>query len=403
MDTAGRDAVSNPEGETTRGKLSLDEAVKTAVQSLQESDTQAVPNADADAEHVDEAEDEAHEASADVDGGDPDPDADKDAKDADKAETPAKSEESDSEKAGQDASEAASSTLDAPARWPKDRKEQFDKLPDDAKKIVLEREAEFNKGFTEYAQKVQGEVKLAQTVRESFTDDHREQMRTSGLDEAGAVRELVKLHDYYHRDPVSYVKAAIKHRQLTPEQVFPELFGGDAPDQQEGEASAPDHPQHDPALQTVQQDVGSIKRFLSDQIRQQQLSFVEQTINRLADEKDEGGNPKHPHFDEVIDDVMSLLERDKRTTSGDIGQLDEVLREAYETAVYRRPDLRQQIIDSEVQSRLAAETKTAEADKARKAATRKGSPGSSTGKARKGKMSLDEAVRAAVNTGGSIA
>lgn len=436
MDRPAGNDVSQSEGTTTRAKPSLDEAVKSAVQSFQDSDSQPVPNADADEEVVeDEADDGAQAAAAAEDGqnegGEPAPDAGQDVG-TDDAEDSAESDadgkeakgESDSEGAKQDTSEAASSTLEAPAKWPQDRKDEFNKLPDEAKKIVLAREAEYNKGFTEYAQKVQGEVKLAKDVRDSFTDNHRELMRASGLSEADAVREWAKLDDYYRRDPVAYVRSAIKHQQLTPEQVFPEYFGDESLDQEQeqgqdnsGETAQPPAP--DPQLQTVQQQVGSIQQFLAEQVKQQQLSAVEQTINRLADERDESGNPTRPYFDEVIDDVIDVLGRDAKAGRVPAGQLDEYLSQAYEMAVYRRPDLRQKIIESQVESevqnrlaqrqqdeeaekaRLAELQKQEEADKARKATTRKGSPGASSGKTRKAKMSLDEAVRAAVNSGGA--
>lgn len=401
MDRSAGDDVSQSEGTTTHAKKpSLDEAVKSAVQSLQDSGNQPVPNADADDEDADdEAEDGTQAADATGDGGEAGSDKDGDAKDADDAETPAKSDESDSDGAEQDASEAASSTLEAPAKWPQDRKEEFSKLPDEAKKIVLAREAEYNKGFTEYAQKVQGEVKLAKDVQESFTDNHREQMRASGLDEAGAVRELVKLHDHYRSDPVAYVRSAIKHQQLTPEQVFPEYFADEPQDQGQGQANGQSAP--DPALQNVQQQVGSIQQFLSEQVKRQQLSVFQETINRLADEKDESGNAKRPYFEDVVDDMIDMVGKDAQAGKLQSGSLDEYLAQAYEAAVYRRPDLREKIVESEVESRLAKSQQHDEADKARRASTRKGSPGASTGKARKSKMTLDEAVETAVKSGGA--
>src|SRR4030067_418989 len=130
---------------------------------------------------------------------------------------------------GQNGSPASKDALEAPKHWPKDRRELFQTLPDDAKRVILERNKEANVAVTKAQQEAAQFRHTHEALTSVFTDDHRQQMRSAGMNEIGAFQYLVAQHDALNRDPVSFLKAVIAQTGVKAEQ----LFGASAPGQQQ--------------------------------------------------------------------------------------------------------------------------------------------------------------------------
>src|SRR5688572_9901266 len=169
---------------------------------------------------------------------------------------------------------ASKEPLTAPARWPEDRRKAFEALPEEAKRILLEREKEFNTGLTQNAQKNAESLKRFDAINGLFQDHHRQEMQAAGYDEVATVRELLTRHDAFNRDPVGYgvvtakalgggnpvpyVAALIKQAGITQEQ----LFGGQPQPQaqpQPGQAATPPQEEEwiDPAIVEIKQELAT--------------------------------------------------------------------------------------------------------------------------------------------------
>lgn len=151
-------------------------------------------------------------------------------------------------------------------------------------------------------------------------------------------------------------------------------------------------------LDEFEQRLNRVDQFNSHIINEGRSAQERRMMNHIESFKsatDESGNLKHPHFDEIEDDMTTiangLLAR---------GQTVPALDELYERAVYANPSTRQSIRAAEVQ---AAETKRSEEAKAKAAAARKAgssvtgypSAGQAPGATHKAERSLRDELLAA--------
>ena len=308
---------------------------------------------------------------------------------------------------GQQSQPASKDTLDAPKHWPKDRRDQFAMLPDEAKRIILERNKEANIAVT----KAQQEAAQARRTHEAysglFTDDHKRQMREAGMDELGAVRYLVQQHDALNRDPVGFIKAVIANAGIKPEQLFGPAAAGQQPAAQ---PAAPEEAEWvDPAVAKALERLARLeeqetaRQRAAEQHRQSEQQrfnrwFAEQ-CNAFENAIGDDGNPKYPHLPAVINDVIRLVQSDPAAKSLLLSRPAEALENAYNQALYLNPDIRQQLIEADFERRQSAADAQNAVKKAQAAATRKGSPGAS-GQAHAGRMSREEAIAKAMRDAG---
>ncbi len=102
-------------------------------------------------------------------------------------------------------SPAAPEALAAPQDWRADQRERFAKLPPEARSLVLEQYKDFQSGFTRKSQELSDQARLATSVRVAF-EPYQQQLASTGLDEAGAVRSFLALHHLYQSDPLAYLR-----------------------------------------------------------------------------------------------------------------------------------------------------------------------------------------------------
>jgi hypothetical protein len=93
-------------------------------------------------------------------------------------------------------------------------------------------------------------------------------------------------------------------------------------------------------VQALRNQLQDLNRQQSERQSQESLRVIGWGIDTFADEKDAQGKPLHPHFDTVLPQVIELFQANPNRD----------LREAYETAVWMHPQLRQSLIQSERQS-----------------------------------------------------
>ncbi len=297
----------------------------------------------------------------------------------------------------------AEPALAPPANWDAQRREAFGKMNAAGQKAMLDMakglEADFTKRTTEHAE----ERKLAAGIKSLITDEHRRQMRESGMDEVGGVGYLLKLNDYARTNPREYARWFVQQARIDPRQLFPEAFAGTAQPQPQGspqgqpqaQRPADPTPQFYSALNPLIETVQGIRQ----ELQQSKVKSADRAIANFRDAKGQDGTALHPHLTVVEREMTQHLSSPALQQIEDFG---ERLQRAYDIAVANNSDLRTQTLESEVQKRLAKaqadERQKAELAKARKAkAPVRSQP---TGPVTAKKTSLDDTLRQVMSESG---
>lgn len=411
--------------ETVPQKMSLDEAVKAAFRTPPPSEPK-----------IDDAPAQSADDAADNDPMAPLPRAE----DRPSEHVPASSDGAKPQPGAPPASDAnaapepKSGSLDAPKQWKKEWRDKFDKLPPEAKEILLERDREYNKGFTRNASENAEARRFVEGVKSTFQPHHRQQMSQTGLDDVGAVKYLLAQHDAFNNDPVGFVAQVAK--QVDPVKFLSAVAQRagitlDQPAQAQAQpAPAESNEWVDPQvielrkqLDETRQQLGGIHQYLQTQTQtaqQREATMREaqerQWQGRVATEietfvgaTDDQGNLLHPHAEDVQQQMAVLLASEPTLAKLKFSDPAKALQEAYNHAVYLNPQIRESVIAAEKAQALAAreaewkaqfqhQQAAQAAQRAKTAATVKGSPGANGSSRPTQRMSLDEAVKAGVRS-----
>lgn len=239
---------------------------------------------------------------------------------------------------------------EAPQHWSAEDKANFAKLPQEGQQFLLKRHAAMEADYTAKTQAAATAVQFTQAVAPLFEDPviKASLANVDGrpLHPVHAIQQLVGFHKRAITDPVGLVKELVQRLNVDPAAIF-------------GPTSNPppglsEEDMKDPAIKFFadhvgkqQQEVQNLRAQLQNFDRQQQerlsqesLRVTQWGIDSFADEKDAQGRPAHPHFDAVLPQMIELY---KANPNRD-------LNEAYQTAVWMHPQLRQSLIQSERQS-----------------------------------------------------
>ena len=216
----------------------------------------------------------------------------------------------------------------APASWAKEKHESWNAIPDDAKEYIELREKQMLDGIEQYKQGHQYGLYLNQAI-----DPYREDIKTSGVDEATAIANLFQ----HHR---ALTTGTIEQRQQALVRIG--IASGVIP--QEGQ-TAPD-----PRTIELQQRLSRVEQLEAQREREHQESLrwkIADEVNAFA------GDPKNEYFADVSDDMLSLIK----------AGMD--LKSAYEKAVWMNPVTRSKEIAK--QMKIDNEKRVKEAETALKA------------------------------------
>ena len=309
---------------------------------------------------------------------------------------------------GQEATPKSQDALDAPKHWPKDRRDQFQTLPDDAKRIILDRNKEANVAVTRAQQEAAQYRRTHESLSAVFSDDQKREMQQAGFDEIGAVKYLTDLHTAFNRDPLSvfaqvaqnrgdpvgFLKAAAERLGVKAEQLFGQPGTQPQPPVEEE--------WKDPAVAALEKQLADLAQWKTTQEQQATQAketeqqryqdwFAEQ-LNAFEFAIADDGNPKYPHLETVMKDVVRLVRSDPESNALLRSRPHEALEKAYQQALYLNPEIRQQIIDDDFAKRMSASEAANSVKKAQAAATRKGSVGANGAAQPKAVMSRQEAI-----------
>lgn len=227
--------------------------------------------------------------------------------------------------------EAVPQVIAAPPSWSNTAKAKWNELPQEVRAEIAKREADVHKGFT----KMDEERSFGRELQKVMAP-YEPLIRAEGGTHAGAVQQLLNTA-YVLRtaDPITKARLIADTCQR---------FGVDL--SLLGNAQQPQ--QIDPQVATLQQELAQLKGFLTQQQQAEQQRLFNETLQSINAFK---ADPAHPYFDVVHDRMVELLN----------GGAAKDLAQAYETAVWERPDLRQQLLAKQAQpqaqqgSRLKAE------------------------------------------------
>jgi hypothetical protein len=281
----------------------------------------------------------------------------------------------------------------APKHWTEDERKAFNAAPAEVKQAIDKLVKNLNKGFTQKTMALADERRFADEVKAAFQPHHKQEMTALGLNEGAVLKNFLRLHDDFKRDPINYVKMIMRERSITPEQLgirAPDTTMQEPTSGQAAVTSAPD-------IAAIQRELAEIKgawRGATEAQQQQRMSTLVQDIQRFAHDVGSDGLPLRQHFDALQPQIMGILQHDPQVVA--ISDPIERLQAAYDRAVWQNPDTRAQSLEAEkVRERAAWER-----ERTKGAITTKPRVGSAAAAKKTGFMTLDDALSSAIKIHG---
>jgi hypothetical protein len=207
----------------------------------------------------------------------------------------------------------------------------WDAAPPELRKFIADREAEVHKGFT----RMDEERQFGKTMRETISP-YAAMIQSEGGDPASAVKALLN---------TAYIlRSGSVQQKVSALQAVAQQYGIPLENVQQLQ-----HQQRvDPNVAALQQQVQQLTQ--SQQRQQQEREQAEQhhiqsTLDTFA------AAPGHEHFEQVKPHMAALLEKN----------LANDLQDAYDQAVWARPDLRQTVLAAQQQTAKQAQATQAQA------------------------------------------
>jgi hypothetical protein len=252
----------------------------------------------------------------------------------------------DDDEAEDEPAEAAElEALPAPNHWPKDFAAKFEALDAPAQHMFMERYKDLEGDYTKKTQAI-AKYKKRQDAFDEIMAPFKSQFERAGMDDVGAVRQLLAAHDYLRKDPANAIAWLANQYGVDIGAI--------------GNDPALEDEFADPQVKQLQQQVAQLTGFIQNQQTQQQSyeqASTQSFIDQFAAETDASGNPAHPHFETVRSVMGSLISSGNATD----------LKSAYEAAVYANPELRQAELERVAARQSQAKVKTEAVQKAKKA------------------------------------
>lgn len=277
----------------------------------------------------------------------------------------------------------------APKTWTEAERKAFDGAPTEVQEAINKMVKNLQQGWTKKTTALADDSRLASEIREALQPDDRELLKSNGLSEGKALKELLTLYKAVKSDPVSFVSRLIQRNGITPDKL------GFTSPQGNGHAPQPDPSRQahaDPIVAQLQSELNALKGVWTQAqtqhaqtVQQKEQSVLQETHNLIVNfvnEIDDSGMPAHPHWEAVQRHVLMIARDDP-----EIAELParEKLQAAYERAIWANPATKAAMLEAE----KAKTTAEVERERARSARSIKPSGGSS-GAVKGGRKSLDQ-------------
>lgn len=243
----------------------------------------------------------------------------------------------------EEAEETDESPIEPPQQWAEEDKEVFRNLPKEGQDFLLRRHRDMEADYTRKTQEVADVRKALEPIQQS--------LELNGISQGDYISRLRAADQYLAQSPKEAIQWLANNYGVNLSEVG-----------QSGESE--DDEFKDPYVQQLERKVQELEgKFQSREQQEQEQSQQQlvQQVNEFAQATDESGNTKHPHFEEVKTHMGALMQSGAANT----------LEEAYDQAVWARPDLREKLLED--QKRQAAQQeeqrRKEKAQKAKKAST----------------------------------
>lgn len=217
--------------------------------------------------------------------------------------------------------------MDAPKSYTKEYQESFKSLSPEWRKYLIDREKQTERGFSEKNNRIES-YKWADNVFNSRQD----RMSKLGFGKAQEyVEHLTAIDDALDRNPAETIKALAEAYGVN----FGETTNSNTEVQRQ--------------IATMQQEMQSYRDFMTSQ----QQQAVNKEFEAFLNAKDEAGNPKHPHFEEVKADMSAII------AQGGAKNFEE----AYAKAIWTNEAVRAKLIEESIQKQLNSKVEAAKVAK----------------------------------------
>jgi hypothetical protein len=266
-------------------------------------------------------------------------------------------------------------SIELPTSLKLETREALAKLPPEAQQAFVERLKEVEAGFNRKHAQVDRIVQGYQAVDQAVAP-HIPALQQRGIAPHEAISSLLNADAYLERDPIGGMLWLMQSKGVTLDQLA---------EAGQNSAQYQVHP-------IVEQRLAQIEGMFQAQQRQQQEVRQRALLADVASfaNENQNGATTHPHFEKVSNlmrPIVEYLRQDQPDASN-----YEILKQAYEQAVYAHPETRNLSIQAQLEREKQAEqvAKQAQAEKAKAAAiSLKGTPG---GQATSKPKSIKDAV-----------
>ena len=289
----------------------------------------------------------------------------------------------------EDAEKDPSEPLNPPNRWTKTQKEWFAKLDPKFQGQLIEHDKNIQADYTRKTQEMSLARQRYGGIEEQLAPRRDEWQRLGWSDEQ-ALGNVLQYWDFASSDPMNFIAHFASERGIDLAQAFAPSMQEILQHLEQGDlagAEGQGGSQVPPEMQGQLQQLAHQNQMLQQQIAQHQGYFTQQQqamaqsqqetasqeVARFAQQVDEHGNIMFEFLDELRDDMSRLLRAD----------VAEDLEDAYDMALYRRPDLVDRIEETQAVTQRAAEERRQqeEAERARRASLSLGGSSSVAGAA----------------------
>lgn len=283
--------------------------------------------------------------------------------------------------AGLKPTEPIATMEDAPASWRTEAKALWSEIdakfsPEQAKLLkgeLWKRENDFKNGIIAKDTELKG-IKPFHDEVQNLIKPYAENWKAQGVQPQQALSHLLNLGENFRKNPAQTILWLAQAGRIN----LADLVQKPADGSQQGGTT-------DPQLSTALQEINGLKNqlyALQNGMAQSSTNSAAAEIQAFMDEKGQDGQPLRPHFGDVFSKVQLLMPAIKSEHPGWTPR--QVVTEAYDTAIYAHPEVRQKVLGaitaSEKTSQEAAARQRA-AELAAQSATKGGPPNKLNGAA----------------------
>lgn len=245
-----------------------------------------------------------------------------------------KAENNDNSKEEKTATEEDSVDIEPLQHWAKDEIDAYNELDDRAKKLYMKRYKAQQASYTKKTQAYAEERRLGENFKKVLAP-YEEYLKSIGVDPFDAVDKLYSTEKLLRTGTPS--QKAYAFQKLAQDYGI-NLNSANQPTQQEQQQYSPENIALLQKVQTLEQQ----HQVIAQDFQRRQIQSIANQIDNFQTAKDEQGQPKYPHFEQLRLDMSDKL----------LKEVAKTLEEAYDKSFWENEDLRQQYINMQYNSKM---------------------------------------------------